>query len=103
MLRIPRLNDDDVKVSFRKFLRSPEGALALAALHGVLDQIGPDETCALHAHNARRKFASELIAMAYAAEDPDSSDGADNAGHDARSPRKAGQPRRNRRHGPAGQ
>lgn len=104
MLRVPRLSDDDVKVAFRKILRLPEALPALAALHGIVDEIGPDETCALHAHNARRKFASELIAMAYATEESDSSDGAEYAtGQENRISRRGSSgSRKGRRHGPTG-
>lgn len=98
----PRLNDGDVKFAFMRFLRSPEGRVALEALQGVVEEIGPVETCALHAHNERRKFAAELIAMAIAAEEP-GSDGPDYAVEQTgRSSRNEHKGRRSRRHGPAG-
>jgi len=106
MLKRPRLSDEDVQLSFRKILRLPEAMPALAALHAIVDEIGPSETCALHAHNERRRFASELLAMVAAkAEDGGEGDGSENDDRqDGRVFRRQGKGRnRSRRHGPAGE
>lgn len=92
-----RLNDDDVKAAVWKIARTPEGQVLLSALQAVVEEIGPVETCALHAHNERRKFASDLIAMAEA-ENTNEPDGTD----ERRNVSPGGKRRTSRRHGPAG-
>lgn len=59
-----KLNDDDVRAALSWFEKQPQGKVFFSALQGVVEEIGPSETCALHAHNARRTFAANLIAMA---------------------------------------
>ena len=105
-MRRPRLSDEDVRLAFRRILRLPEARPALEYLQGVLEEIGPSETCALHAHNERRKFAAELIAMlaVEAGSESDGSDGPEDDGRERRLGRQGRQERgkRSRRHGPAG-
>lgn len=91
-----KLSGEDVQHSMRWFARQPESAPFFAALHGILAEIGPTDTCALHAHNERRKFASDLIAMAEA----EKRDGPEDEFERRNGPRAA--PRKTRRHGPAG-
>ncbi|MBD9540113.1 hypothetical protein IB276_11675 [Ensifer sp. ENS04] len=59
-----KLSDEDVKQALRWFARQPESDPFFACLESIVDEIGPVDTCALHAHNERRKFAANLIAMA---------------------------------------
>lgn len=61
-----RTDDPDLKAAVWKIARTPEGSVLFAALQSVVEEIGPTDTCALHAHNERRKFAANLIAMAEA-------------------------------------
>ncbi|NTG01874.1 hypothetical protein G6L30_17295 [Agrobacterium rhizogenes] len=100
MRRHPRINDEEVKLSVRWILRQREALPFLAALQGILEEVGPSETCALHAHNERRKFASDLISMRAEEADSDGSDKADERKTKIR-PASA-KPRKSRRHGPAG-
>ena len=94
----PRLSDEDVKHAVRWFARQPESAPFFAALQAVVEEIGgPMETCALHRHDERRKFASDLIAMAEA----EKRDGPESNELERRNVSRA-EPRKNRRHGPAG-
>jgi hypothetical protein len=95
----PKLSDDDVKQSFRWFARQAESAPFMAAIYTVLAEIGPSETCALHAHNERRKFASDLIAMAETERRDGTDQSTDNV--ERRNGTKATQ-RKSRRAGPAG-
>lgn len=92
-----KLKDDDVKAAVWRIARTPEGQLLFSALQSVVEEIGPVDTCALHAHNARRIFAADLIAMAEA----DLSDGIES---ESTGRRNAGRTdtRKSRRHGPAG-
>lgn len=92
-----KLNDDDVKTAVWKIARTPEGQVLFSALHSVLEETGPFETCALHRHDERRKFAANLIAMAetertYEPEDAD----------ERRNAPRSGKRKESRRHGPAG-
>ncbi|WP_158000364.1 hypothetical protein [Sinorhizobium meliloti] len=59
-----KLSDEEVKQALRWFARQPESVPFFACLESIIDEIGPTETCALHRHDERRKFASNLIAMA---------------------------------------
>jgi hypothetical protein len=97
-----RLSDEDVQLSIRKLFRQPEARPLVEYLQAVVDEIGPSETCALHAHNERRKFASELIAAAVTARESESDGSDDKAGQDGRTAKHGAGKRRNRRHGPAG-
>ncbi|NTG61835.1 hypothetical protein G6L45_16265 [Agrobacterium rhizogenes] len=99
MRKHPRLSDDVVRQSVRWILRQREAASFLAALQGILEEIGPSDTCALHAHNERRKFASDLILMRE--EDADS-DGSGKVDDGRKTAQPADKPRKSRRHGPAG-
>jgi hypothetical protein len=96
----PKLSDEDVRHSFRWFSRQSESAPFLNFLQAVLEEIGPVETCALHAHNERRKFASDLIAMA----ETDRRDESDQGGTDEPERRHGTKSiqRKSRRAGPAG-
>lgn len=100
MAERPRLSDDDVIHSFQSIFSHPEAARALAYLQSVVEEIGPLETCALHAHNARRTFASELIALAVIERSESDSDGSGD--ETTRYGRESIHRRRNRRHGPVG-
>ena len=91
-----KLSDDDVRHALHWFSRQPESAPFFAALQAVVEEIGPPDTCALHAHNARRTFAADLIAMAEA----DKRDGTGNEIERRNEARP--QQRKSRRHGPAG-
>lgn len=92
-----RLSDDEVRLSFNWFTRQRESAPFMAFLHTVLTEIGPTDTCALHRHDERRKFAADLIAMA----ETEKSDGPDQPsdGQEQRNDKRGGQ-RKSRRHGP---
>lgn len=95
----PKLSDEDVKHAVRWFSRQPESAPFFAALQGVVEQIGGHlETCALHRHDERRKFAADLIAMAEAQK----SDGPENDETERRYGQRGATQRKSRRHGPAG-
>lgn len=91
-----RLKSDEVQAAVWKIARTPEGQLLFSALQSVVEEIGPVETCALHAHNARRIFAADLIAMAEA----DLSDGIESESTGRRNAVRS--ERKSRRHGPAG-
>ncbi len=102
MARRKNFEKADVIASFKWFFRQPESRPALDYLQSVIEEIGPVETCALHAHNERRKFASDLIAIG--TEDL-GSDGPDTTDDDERRRGPAGkkpEPTKSRRHGPAG-
>ncbi len=94
-----RLNDEDVKAAVRWIFRQRESLPLLFALQDIVAEIGPSDTCALHAHNERRKFASDLLLMRAEEADSDGSDKADN-GRTGTTP--SGTPRKRKRHGPAG-
>jgi hypothetical protein len=92
-----KLLDDDVKAAVWKIARTAEGQLLFSALQSIVEEIGPTETCALHAHNERRKFASTLIAMAEA----EKRDGTEDDDLGRRNESRTAT-RKSRRHGPAG-
>lgn len=92
-----KMKDEDVRAAVWRIARTPEGQLLFSALQSVVEEIGPVETCALHAHNARRIFASDLIAMAEA----DFSDGLEESDSGRRNAART-ETRKSRRHGPAG-
>jgi hypothetical protein len=92
-----KLHDDDVKAAVWRIARTPEGQLLFSALQFIVEEIGPVETCALHAHNERRKFAATLIAMAEA----DRRDGNEDEDVERRNVSRT-PTRKSRRHGPAG-
>ena len=97
---IPSSHKEDAERALRWFARQPESAGFFNALDAVvLDVNSPIETCALHRHDACRKFAANLIAMAEAK----NSDGHENTGdeQERRNVPRGGQ-RKNRRHGPSG-
>jgi hypothetical protein len=98
-MRRPRLSDDDVQASLSFFFRHPQSRPFVDFLFGVLTEIGPSDTCALHAHNERRKFASDLLSTR--AEEADS-DGSDKADNGRKVTRPAEKQRKSRRHGPVG-
>lgn len=91
-----KLSDDDCKAALGWFFRTPQGQIFHEALQSVVEEIGPTETCALHRHDERRRFAANLIAMAEA----EFSDGQGNE-VERRHGRQGGQ-RKSRRHGPSG-
>lgn len=91
------LNNEDVKLAVWRIARTPEGQLLFSALQSVVEEIGPVETCALHAHNARRIFAANLIAMAEA----EFSDGSESEPTGRRNAGRT-ETRKSKRHGPAG-
>lgn len=92
-----KLTDEDVKVAVWRIARTPEGRLLFSALQSTVEEIGPVETSALHAHNERRKFAATLIAMA----EVDRRDGPEDDDVERRNGPKTAT-RKSRRHGPAG-
>lgn len=47
--------------AWRRVFKMPEAREIIESLGAVVDEIGPTETCALHAHNGRRSFAAELL------------------------------------------
>lgn len=94
-----RLNDEDVKLAVRWIFRQREALPLLYALQDIVEEIGPSDTCALHAHNERRKFASDLISMR--AEEADS-DGSGKVEHGRQQSQPVDKQRKSRRHGPAG-
>lgn len=95
-----KLSDEEVKQAVRWFSRQRESYPFFAALQSVLEESGPLETCALHRHDERRKFAANLIAMA----ETEHSDGQNSdRTHDADRPKHHRKgPGRTRRAGPAG-
>jgi hypothetical protein len=93
-----RMNDEEVKAAVWRIARTPEGQLLFSALQSVVEEIGPVETCALHAHNERRKFAANLVAMAEA----DKRDGTVDEEVERRNGTARTSTRKSRRHGPAG-
>src|SRR5690242_11926660 len=98
MERPLRLNDPEVIDAWQRIFRTPEGRVAYASLAVVVAEIGPPETCALHAHNGRRSFAATLMGIAHVT--PPSSDGSENERREIRDAPRGG--RKSRRHGPAG-
>lgn len=93
-----KLSDEDVKHAVRWFSRQQEGQPFFAALQSLVEEIGgPVDACALHRHDERRKFASDLIAMAEA-EKRDGNEGKELERRNPTSPK----PRVSRRAGPAG-
>lgn len=97
---IPISHKDDVEIALRWFVRQPESAAFFAALDAIVSDVNsPVDTCALHRHDERRKFAANLIAMAEA----NKSDGQDSNSdeQERRNVPRSGQ-RKNRRHGPSG-
>lgn len=96
MTRI-KLSDPEVKAALNWFSRQREGVAFFALLQSVVEEIGPTETCALHAHNARRTFAADLIAMTEAEKSDGPEDGTDERRYGA-----PGKQRKSRRAGPAG-
>jgi hypothetical protein len=99
MRRHLRLSDEDVRDSIRWIFRQREARPFLSALQGILEEIGPQDTCALHGHNERRKFASDLISMA---EEEAESDGSVRSDENKQGKRAIDKQRKSRRHGPAG-
>lgn len=94
-----KLSDEDVKHAVRWFARQQESHPFFAALQAIVEEIGgPVEACALHRHDERRKFASDLIAMAEA----EKRDGNEGSELERRKPTNPKLPRVGRRAGPAG-
>ncbi|WP_157747892.1 hypothetical protein [Sinorhizobium sojae] len=94
-----KLSDEEVRHALRWFARQPESIPFFACLESIVDEIGPVDTCALHAHNERRKFAANLIAMA----ESEKRDGQDSDRTHA--PKRGNQPGKSQsrlRRGPAG-
>jgi len=63
-----RFNDPEFGEAWRRIFRGAggqqEARLALQSLAAVVSELGPVETCALHAHEGRRSFAAELLRIA---------------------------------------
>lgn len=95
-----KLSDEEVKQAIRWFARQPESIPFFACLETIVDGIGPEDTCALHRHEERRKFAANLIAMA----ESEKRDGQDSDGtHAPERPKQLRRgPARTRRAGPSG-
>ena len=92
-----RLADEEVIQALRWFARQPQSEPFFAALQSIVEEIGGlQDTCALHRHDERRKFAADLIAMAEA----EKRDGPEDEAERRNGTRAA--TRRSRRHGPAG-
>lgn len=92
-----KLTDEEVQHAVRWFSKQPESAPFFAALQSIIEEIaGPQDTCALHRHDERRRFAADLMAMAEA----EASDGP----HEQADRRNGSKhlPRKTLRRGPAG-
>lgn len=91
---------EELKASLRWMLRQREAEPFFDFLDAVIRDVKTSEdTCALHRHDERRKFAANLIAMAEA----DKSDGQDqgDSEQERRNASRVGT-RKSRRHGPSG-
>lgn len=97
---IPTAYKEDTEIALRWFARQPESAAFFAALAAVVSDVNsPVDTCALHRHDERRKFAFNLIAMAEANKSDGQESNSDE--QERRNAPRNGQ-RKNRRHGPSG-
>lgn len=62
-----KLTDEEVQHAVRWFSKQPQSEPFFAALQSIVEEIaGPQDTCALHRHDERRRFAADLMAMAEA-------------------------------------
>lgn len=95
-MTVVKVGDDELEHAVRWFSHQPESAPFFAFLRSVVMEIGPVDTCALHRHDERRKFAADLIAMAEA----DKRDGPEEQFERRNGTRAT--PRKSLRRGPAG-
>lgn len=92
-----KLSDEEVQHALRWFSKQQQSEPFFAALQTIIEEIaGPQDTCALHRHDERRRFAADLMAMAEA----EASDGP----HEQADRRNGSKhlPRKTLRRGPAG-
>jgi len=92
------LTEEEVQQSVQWIFKQRESRAFLEFLQSTLEEVGPPETCALHAHNGRRTFASDLINAGMK--------GLGSDGPETDNERRTGKAvsikRASRRHGPAG-
>lgn len=94
------MDKEELKASLRWMARQREADAFFEFLDDVVrDTKSAEDTCALHRHDERRKFAANLIAMAEA----DKSDGQEpsDSEQERRNASRVGT-RKSRRHGPSG-
>ncbi len=96
---IPSDMREEVEASLNWFSRQPQSDAFFAALEAIVFETNsPVETCALHRHDERRKFAANLIAMAETGKRDGNENGTDE--QERRNVQRSGQ-RKSRRHGPS--